>query len=200
MPVYGKGRGCRAKKNMKMIDHALIAGAKRRFRPEKHFWPYEETSLKCVERNFGFSLTGEIARRCGNAKSQVTVLDWGCGKGTAATELAQFGGKNVKVYGCSDVSYEEWLKNDKVKFIHETAEDTLRYFKDGSLDIIYSYYGLWHLEKSPVPYIGRLAQKLKKGGKIIIWPAPPVEEFSTLQKKGFRVKPIKRVVILIERG
>ncbi len=92
-------------------------------------------------------------------------------------------GENVAVYGYSDCSYKEWRNNRWVKFVHAPTEDSLRYFKDNSLDMVFSHLGLVHLEKKLPAYLEGLAKKLKVGGRIIIYPPVSSGFFEDRQHK-----------------
>jgi SAM-dependent methyltransferase len=194
--VFGKGRtkGKRARIARKaLIDHGLVGQTLFHRRREqlghRDPWCSESNTLRRVERNFGVSLIKTVKQKL-KRKKKLTVVSWGCGKGIADTGLAKRFGSKIRVYGFSDMAYKEWLKNNKVYFIHSSQEQFGRYFKDNSIDLLYSHKGLLHV--SPlIPYFESLLPKLKKQG-ILIFDAP----FEILPR-GFQTKTINGMVFEI---
>ncbi|MFH1234211.1 MAG: methyltransferase domain-containing protein [Candidatus Diapherotrites archaeon] len=174
MPVFRKGRISAAKAKL-LRKEVVRAGGKRVYRKRKK-WPIKDTPFKKIKQQFPlvFCPLGErgtfIDERVRETGRPAIVVDWGCGKGRAAGELAKEYGDKARVYGYSKDSYPEWRDIDGVKFIHSTKEDLLRYLKDGSVDLIYSYIGLEYLfatlDICP-PHIEQLLSKLSEGGKIV---------------------------------
>jgi len=183
MPVFGKGRSKRPNRpaHEKLIERKLGKRIIERRQP----WGVRASDLETVQRNLGFNFIEEIKQRL-KKQETVNVLDWGCGAGTAISELGAKFPKKVKAYGCSDTAYSDWKGKRLAKFIHATKEDALRYFKDKSLDIIYSHYGLLYVKETD--YAVRLAQKLKVGGILVMDVAPSPKAWADLEKQGFSVK------------
>jgi ubiquinone/menaquinone biosynthesis C-methylase UbiE len=217
MPVFGKGRTGR---HQTLRDYGQIQRPKesgRRQIPYTCRWAIENSSLRKVEKGIGFSLEKDIARRTRAYPGRpIVVVDWGCGKGRAATTIAKKFGKRIAVYGFSDIAYMEWLGNKSVKFVQATKEDVPRYVKNSSVDIIYSHFGLSHIGFSHIPaYTAKLFPKLRKGGKIVTEISKPVEtkELESLvarelgkifQPESFYVHAMKinkkgRLSLLVER-
>jgi SAM-dependent methyltransferase len=169
MPVFGKGRSKKSNAGKSLKDLHVVerrwGSCKRSYRREDK-WVNVSTGLAEIEKVLDFPLGDEI-KKIAASKGRAVVLDWGCGTGKAGTEIAQrFGGK-VSVYGCSDVAYKEWAKNEKVKFVQATEQDSLRYFKDGSFDLIYSHFGLIHVGSGFGQYLESILPKLSVGGKLV---------------------------------
>lgn len=186
MPIYGKGRTTRARKSYP-VDIMLITrgqGGKRRL-VGTCGWDVHRSTIAEIEKTSGYPIRKELWKKFNKTGKPLSVLDWGCGNGRAATELAKEFGSALRVYGCGDEFYKEWVQNSSVHFIHETAYDSLRYFKNNSLDLVYSHYALHYLREALPEYINKLAPKLKKGGKIII-AGERYEKFPFKTKK-FRV-------------
>lgn len=187
MPVYGKGR-VRGRvrlgeKRQIFRVHRTVAGEKTTHTiklPRSTGWGLECTPLQVVERVLGFRIRQHIRALTRKVKNPV-IVDWGPAEGSAITDLAKdFPG--ARCYGFGDTIYEEWFDNEHVKFIHAPAIDFKKYFKDGSIDFMYSNSGLRfvapvgeHLKslgvrspaKSKQEYILGLVPKLKIGGKLL---------------------------------
>jgi len=159
MPVYGKGR------KIKPTQRGKIERIEGEIKVEKIAgYILENSSLRKVEKNLYFNISGFVKDLIDNGKKPV-VMDWGCAKGKAAAQLGKKFSE-TKVFGVSDVAYKSWKRSKNVNFIHETKEDALRYFKNGSIDLIYSHYGLSWIKEID-PYLEKLLPKLKKGGKLV---------------------------------
>lgn len=155
-------------------------GRKTFFPAEK--WPNETTRLSEVERRLGIDTESWIARRHALTKRKVRVLDWGCGKGTAITQIAMNNRSTVDAYGYSFERYPAWKKNKFVDFIWEDGHRLLRVFKPGSIDLILSNLGIrWmYSDLAGRPeravllsaYIKKLAVKLKRNGGLLVAQIP----------------------------
>jgi hypothetical protein len=144
---------------------------KRVFQRDSHSWPIERTPLRTVMATLRINLVREAEKRA--KQKRPVVVDWGCGEGSAITFLAHETKKlknSPKLYGFSNRAYSTWAENQAVKFIHAPAEDFARYFKDSSIDILYSHQSLHHL---PEEYTLSLIPKLSKRGILV------TNEFST---------------------
>jgi trans-aconitate methyltransferase len=173
MPVFGKGHHRLAKVELAELMEINRVNGKRVRTPTRRKWHLTRSKLTVIEKKFGFSLRDELTHQMEleqkrNGSKAPAVLDWGCGMGTAAIELARSFEKTlINVYGCSDLSYSSWQGTKQVKFIHATKEDALRYFKPQSLNLIYSHFGLCHLKDGLRPYLQQWLPKLKVGGKLV---------------------------------
>jgi len=195
MPVYRKG-----KKYQKEINEATIKRIKgKRVIVKEERWGITATPLRDIYMDFTCNIKGkkvfdfkeEIKKISEKVKNPV-IVDWGCGKGTAITELA-YNFKNAKCYGFSKEYYAKWEDNIEsgVKFIHATAEDFKRYFKNNSIDVLYSYVGLYHLPKQQIiDYIKEIIPKIKKNGFIIFnYSAKKIEEIMhSLKIEGTKIE------------
>ncbi|MBI2529574.1 MAG: methyltransferase domain-containing protein [Candidatus Diapherotrites archaeon] len=156
-----------------------------------------------IERALMFDLRGDIAKRIKSGQ-RPNVLDWGCGNGRAIKRLGRKFNGRINAYGYSDMLYKGWQKEKNVKYIHATKEDMLRYFKNSSLDIIYSHIGLFYLDTDVVKYTGMLLPKLKVGG-ILLSDIPRLHQLFPksieLQGMGFKstFKSGENQVLLIRR-
>ncbi|MFH1234449.1 MAG: class I SAM-dependent methyltransferase [Candidatus Diapherotrites archaeon] len=186
MPIYGKNHGKKAP-SLQRLDRTKIARVPgiralqwhknietESIRTERaiigrHGWGSESTKLRAVNKNLGFSVTRDIRKRIRAVRPRpAVVLEWGCGKGTTAEEIAKKFGQRVRVYGFSDTAYKEWGNSQNVKYIHGIAQDLPRYVKNGSVDLIYSSIGLLHLPpKAFQSNLAQLLSKLAAGGKIV---------------------------------
>lgn len=236
MPFYGKRRRMRAQdvsplgitrvrlpakdisreKNLQSALFLHRVGRKTFFPYEK--WPNETTRLSDVERRLGIDTESWIARRHALTRRKVRVLDWGCGKGTAITQLAMNNRSMVDAFGYSFERYPAWKKNKFVDFIWEDSHRLLRVFRPNSIDLILSNLGIrWmYSELAGNPkraillsaYVKKLAAKLRRNGGLLVAQIPPdVENFfeqnlSSLMGRAYVVK-IERTkelsVLVLER-
>ncbi|MBI4043908.1 MAG: class I SAM-dependent methyltransferase [Candidatus Diapherotrites archaeon] len=221
MPVFGKGRVRRPKfygkpelegVKIELYRESVKAGAAsgRRYRRSRGY-KYEITPLSGVERFLHFNVTHWVLKRYKKVKRPVNVLDWGCGQGTAITELVKRLPSKVNAYGYSKDFYPSWTENPHVKFIQETHDQVPRFFKKIPLDLILSLAGLHHLQasmsrgvslavienrrrwlKEYKKYILRLAERLAPGGVLVtsfIGLPSHVDEFaSSFNPKKDRVR------------
>jgi len=179
MPVYGKLSKARTSKKSIIgeLDGKIVSRQKllRRNTATRVFgteqeqsWYYHNTPLRKMQSLLGINLSDIVAKKIA-AKQKPVVVDWGCSNGTAIRSLAKkFNGK-AQCYGVSHRTYPEWRTNrdsKKVNFIHTTANDFFRYFKDGSIDLFYAHQALLHLPNE-VGYIQRVLPKLATGGKLV---------------------------------
>ncbi|HLC79609.1 MAG TPA: hypothetical protein VJG83_04255 [archaeon] len=180
MPLFGKGR-----KNKSRVVERQITG--RRFLGKKIWnpktdWAKHSTELSWIKGTFGKfwrTNSGEnfIYSRYHELKRPQLVLDWGCARGVAATELALEGGPRVQVIGYSKDSYSQWTKNDEVTFIQCHQKELGKYLKKfPQIDLIYSHFGLWHLtggwptsklKPDSAEHFKALFSKLSDGGRIV---------------------------------
>jgi SAM-dependent methyltransferase len=182
MHIYGKGRKGKFPKsaNRQKIEREpqQIArkwggkpGKTRKVRAYvgQDAWGPENTPLQAINQNLQYSLSKSIRKRITEIKPRpVVVLDWGCGRGTAAEELAKKFGRAVKVYGFANIAHSEWAESRNVKYIHGVAQDLPRYLKNGSVDLLYSHTGLMHLPAEEFPvHLAKLLPKLTIGGKLV---------------------------------
>ena len=123
-----------------------------------------------------------IQRQLKMRQRPLVVVDWGCGTGRAISSLAIKFKENVHAFGFSKDSYKEWEEVREAKLIHAPEEDFFRYFKDESIDALYSHLGLVHLAPlgfdadyglmaKAIDYIARVFRKISRGG-VMAFDAP----------------------------
>lgn len=171
MAVFGKGRTGNPNRMSRLkpfvgreVGH--VNGRRKLF--SRNSYVFEQTSFGTISTHFGGLFhpeSGFIAKRFAQTGQPVRVLDWGCGKAVAIQALAEKFGSKVEAYGFSKDSYRSWKVVENAKLIHATADGLLRYIKPGSMDLIYSYLGLYH--HHPAPYISKLVTRLRPGGKLV---------------------------------
>ncbi|MDO8427619.1 MAG: class I SAM-dependent methyltransferase [Candidatus Diapherotrites archaeon] len=167
MPVFGKGRTQRKGPTIRK-DHNEIARKLKKERTVREtkkgiIWEFSHGSLSDVIKHLNYPIQEHIEHLLKRRKNPV-IVDWGCGAGTAITTLAQQFPK-ARCYGFGDQRHPEWKTNEHAKLIWAPAEDFRRYFKDNSIDFMYSHLGLTHLH-NPVYVIG-LLKKLRTGGTLV---------------------------------
>ena len=179
MPVFGKERERRARgrfleKEVLRNEAGTTHFAKRVYAPRKKYFS-ERSPVKHVERMLGFPIRLWINQKVEQLKRRPVILDWGCGSGETIKQISAQFGSQVKTYGYAKDSHKDWKEDSGTKFIHATANDLLRYIKNGAVDLIYSNLGLFH--NAGPDYIVKLSKKLSAGG-VLIFHACPFFEFS----------------------
>jgi trans-aconitate methyltransferase len=207
MPVYGKGRHNRyspshlERKGFGKIIARSEPTKKLQHRSEIGEWKQFSSPLSRVSSNIGVNLPGWIQQHHVEAKRPLAVLDWGCGDGATIEEVARRFPTGVHAYGYDHHSHAPWLKSENVKYIHQDAAGMPRYIKKGSMDLIYSHYGLTHLlvempVQEGIRYLSGLVAKLKPGGLFamnidnghLLEVVPMVRALAKLFKAQFRVE------------
>jgi SAM-dependent methyltransferase len=200
MPIYGKGRTIGAKGRVALARQIKHKEQVERDYQEKEFgeiihhikrrytnygsYEYERTPLISIQKILGIDLEKAIQEKCHlpQGLTKPVIVDWGCGAGTSITELAKKFHDKAHFYGFGDVFYEDWRRNEQVKFVHGIGTDFPRYFKKNSIDIIYSFSSLSH-EFTP-DYMKKILPALKIGG-IIITDVNPFSLEREFAPKGF---------------
>ncbi|MCX6802130.1 MAG: class I SAM-dependent methyltransferase [Candidatus Diapherotrites archaeon] len=176
MPVFRGGKIPQKKRGLLGKEISRYWKGKRQY-GEAENWCVKNTPFKKIKGIFPaifMPVNGKpsFIEETAQAKGKpAVVLDWGCENGRTGKELAREYGDKVRVYGYSKDSYPSWAKAGGVKFIHATKEDLPRYLKNGSVDLIYSYFGLDHLSEKEgglAQHLQQLVPKLSVGGKIAL--------------------------------
>ncbi len=187
MPVFGKGRAGKrvVEREILRIREISGSGSTRRYLPQEKYGA-TTTSLNEIRQLFHLLFSPKkpfsIPRQLKIRQRPLVVVDWGCGTGRAISSLAIKFKENVHAYGFSKDSYKEWEDVREAKLIHAPAEDFFRYFKDESIDALYSHLGLVHmaplgfdvdygLRTKAIDYIAKVFRKISRGG-LIAFDAP----------------------------
>lgn len=219
MPVYGKGRT--GKKNsatgLKII-RLPIKGKKikKRVFKRRSKWTEINNPLREINKTMGINLIIETKNLFKQKKRKVVVVDWGCGTGKAITELAAKCQKEANCYGFAQDSYREWKESLSVKYIQAEAWDFPRYFKDNSIDLMFSFSAFELNEPTlhgPWPYIGtdaylvkyleKIKSKFEIGGKLFVFPLRMVyypKTADALESIGWEVKKTPKAIILTRKN
>lgn len=139
-------------------------------------YEFLETPLHRVDENLGVDLFEEIVRLDrgrrdrGTPDESITVLDFGCGEGTALQDLHRklqdAGIRNVRLIGYSDLAYRAWLSAPPgITFIYDIEDAIDRYFAAGEVDLIYSHFGLHHVTGIDA-YLPRVVRLLAPGSSL----------------------------------
>lgn len=183
MAVYGKGRVGRP-----IPPKHALGQVFRSWHPAHVIEPSTnhrrfETIGATFSHHLRFPIGKWVRKHYRKTGEPAVILEWGCRSGQAINYLTQQYGNRVQAYGYSIKSHPEWEHNKRVKFIWNDPFRMLRYFKKGSVDLIYSRFGLFQFfpqmhgtrEQDPVTvsppqvinYIHRLGQRLKVGGVLV---------------------------------
>jgi ubiquinone/menaquinone biosynthesis C-methylase UbiE len=137
-----------------------------------------------------------------NPNRKLNILDWGCGDGTAAKQVAQ--NKKLNVFGFSIDSSEGWLKPEGVTFLH-TATEVLPVFlkkKKIKLDVVYGYASFKHLPSfdHQIQALNELSPVLNKGARV--FPDPIYFEpryVRSLEQSGYSVEVYKNFIVSLTK-
>ena len=133
------------------------------------YWPVEFSGIHAVEASMDFPIREFIKNKYAAGNNKPVVVDWGCGSGCAIQQIARQIPK-AKCIGFSEKRYLEWNKHSDAEFIQAVEKDFFRYFKDNSIDFLFSHLGIEHL-KNPAEYVQKIIPKLKVGGTIALMPS-----------------------------
>ena len=170
MPVYKT----RSKKKIMLASVRRISGNRRRIFAKRRKWDTVGNNIEQVELHLGFPIQKHVAELCKTKKP--TVVEFGCAKGFSTADVARQN-TSARVYGFSAESYRMWDRllnkdpltnkpNPKLKFVHGEASDFGRYFRNNSVDLLYSKSGLLHVPDQ-IAYLKTLVPKLTVGGVLI---------------------------------
>lgn len=229
MPVYGKKSIARRNVEKKFHNSSFFRRKKPRLYLNRQFlqprritskigkgkrelfdaggWLFNSARLSTVERHVGFKI-GEHVQELSRQIQSPVIVDWGCGDGRSISEISKLA-PSARCYGFSNQYYAKWKKNEAVKFIHADTGDFFRYFKDNSINLIYTRLGLVHLLGKPFAtnYMTKLIAKLSIEGKLILdyCPRETKKELLALESQGIieiegrinRAKPTRRETNLV---
>lgn len=114
----------KARLNKAHLTRAQTDGYSRKvFRKKSFDWTTHASfsEIDVVNKGAISSAIKEMSQKYPNRK--LNILDWGCGDGTAAKQVAQ--NNKLNVFGFSIDSSEGWLKPEGVTFLHTATELSL---------------------------------------------------------------------------
>ncbi len=143
-----------------------------------HFgWGWDKSTLGYVISRLGLPKKWQPTAiinervRTHTPKKPLIVLDWGCGDGTLCATLAtEFASaKNIRFFGYSDRTYEEWANHrDRVTFLFRPKENLPRYFKPKSIGFIIAHLSFVHLKPDELKiHLSQLKPKLEENAFIL---------------------------------
>ncbi len=167
-------RGGKAYLRESSIKGLVLENALERYR-------HSDTPLQKVNNHLGIDLVDEIVQldqlrqRENEPNRVITVLDWGGGSMQAIkdilNELKAQNIKNVRLIGSGHSTYLEWKDiPEGIEVIWDVAQKLHLYIAEGSIDIIYSHYGMYHLDEQLPQYLMYLEKLLSPRAKILIYP------------------------------
>jgi len=132
---------------------------------------------------------------------KLNTLDFGCGDGTAAKQVAK--NNKLNVFGFSIDSSEAWLKPEGVTFL-QTAVDVLPTFlrkNKINLDIVYERASLKYLPPSKqVSVLEKLSSVLNVGGRVFVDSIYAEPRYvSALQRSGYSVEVNKIFIVSLTK-
>jgi SAM-dependent methyltransferase len=189
--------------NKARLTRADTNGLSRRvFRKKSFDWATHAkfaTEIDAMNRGAISSAIKEMSQKYPNRK--LNILDWGCGDGTAAKELAQ--NKKLNVFGFSIDSSEGWLKPEGVTFLQTASEHLPKFLNKQKikLDIVYAYASLKHLSiDKQVFYLGELSPVLNVGARVFPDPIYAEPRYSRyLESDGYSVEVHKNFIVSLTK-
>ncbi|QQR92322.1 MAG: hypothetical protein IPJ89_04165 [Candidatus Iainarchaeum archaeon] len=183
MAVYGKGRKGRPIPQARALGQVFRSWHRAPIiEPSANHRRFEAIGA-VFSHQLRFPIGKWINKRFRKTGKPAVVVEWGCRSGQAIDYLTHQYGDRIQAYGYSIQSHPEWEHNSRVKFIWNDPFKMLRYFKKGSVDLIYSRFGLFQFfpqmhgtrASDPVTanpslaidYIHRLGERLRVGGVLV---------------------------------
>lgn len=133
-------------------------------------WAIEYSKIDEVNRELGINLKEQInlsmQRNSLGQSDQTMVLDWGCGAGVALFQLGEmFKTDEVKLVGFGNTFYRKWFYDSTdITYIFDDAEHLDLYFKQQSIDVLFSYWGLLHYIGVAQDHLDLLSGLMKPNG------------------------------------
>jgi hypothetical protein len=128
-----------------------------------------------IRKNLGIGFDDLIRKAQADPGTPFIWVDWGCGDGEAvhrlALRLTVAGVSNVRLVAFADAYSPQWERvSSKVTFILDTADNFFKYFKDRSISVLFSNYGLIHVGKGSLllDYIRRLGPDVAPAGEVFL--------------------------------
>lgn len=137
---------------------------------------YEITPLAEVSENLSFDILEKVISLAAEDDARtITVVDWGCGDGSALKDIAQYLAEksitNVQLIGFSNIYYNKWEEDfgyENVSFILDRAENFKDYFNDSEIDFVFSHKGLAHLNSQDyTAHMQSISTVMSHGGIIL---------------------------------
>jgi len=189
--------------NKARLTRAQTDGHSRRvFRKKSFDWVARAkfTEIDAMNRGAISSAINDMSKKYFNRK--LNILDWGCGNGIAAKELAQ--NKKLNVFGFSVDSSEGWLKPEGVTFL-QTATESLPTFlkkKKVKLDVVYGYASFKHLSSfnHQIQTFNELSSALNIGARVFPDPLHFEPRYvRSLEQAGYSVEVYKNFIVSLTK-
>lgn len=139
-------------------------------RPAMPKWPVTRSSLLHLNISFKMDLADEVLMWELDNWAPVTILDWGCGSGATLAELGAEACKKsatTRLFGFGNIAMPQWLEADNsITFILDDAKFLSQYFAEGTVDIMYSHFGLRNI-KGLTSYLESIVPLLSPNGRLI---------------------------------
>jgi ubiquinone/menaquinone biosynthesis C-methylase UbiE len=189
--------------NKARLTRAQTNGYSRKvFRKKSFDWATHAkfSEIDAMNRGAISSAINEMSKKYPDRK--LNILDWGCGDGTAAKEVAK--NKKLNVFGFSIDSSEGWLKPEGVTFLH-TATEVLPVFlekKKVKLDVVYGSASFKHLPSfdHQIQVLNELSPVLNIGARV--FPDPFYFEpryVRSLEHSGYSVEVHKNFIVSLTK-
>ncbi|HQL41301.1 MAG TPA: methyltransferase domain-containing protein, partial [Candidatus Omnitrophota bacterium] len=105
---------------------------------------------------------------------ELIVVSWGCGQGVELRqmeeELKNRGIHNVRLFGFANIYFPSWAQGDsQITWILDDASRFAEYFKDGEIDLMFSFIGLFHVRPFDRhrQYMESIASKIGPKGTVV---------------------------------
>ncbi len=182
------------KKNRLDSRRTLKYSAKRKMTFAHKFTDYMQwaLNLKDISERHGVNykeLIQNSVAKANKEKRGAIIVEFGPGKGRAINQASKEVKGKAKFFGFGDCADREWVAHKKVNYIQDVGENFRKYFPNNSVDVLFSHFGLAHVEKFDSS-INEILPCLKVGG---ILKTDIFEE----TKSGFKINPKQKKVLRV---
>ena len=99
--------------------------------------------MKAHQVNY-LQITKNLLQRKEKRRTKPVIVEFGPGKGLMINQLSKLG--EAEYYGFANLSDPDWMNHRNVKYIQEPVEKFNNYFKEDSIDFLFSATGLAHTQ------------------------------------------------------
>jgi SAM-dependent methyltransferase len=140
--------------------------------PKYMNWFMSASDLSTTQSGLGFEVRTHVAKLIAeNPYRKPVLLEWGCGEGRAANDLAIATRGRALVYAYADLWDINWNEADGVKFLFFVKEHLAEYFRrvGRSVDFIFAYGSLNYLEgQELITHLRDLATIMRPGALLVM--------------------------------
>jgi SAM-dependent methyltransferase len=128
------------------------------------FWTRDLSSVMKAHQVNYLKLTQNLLQRKEKRRTKPVIVEFGPGKGLMINQLSKL--REAEYYGFANLSDSDWVNHRNVKYIQEPIERFNNYFKEDSIDFLFSATGLAHTQSFDQT-INNILPTLRPNGKLI---------------------------------